>query len=131
LSGDVILELPADASFHIVAKLSDNREIISDFKLKYLETAPSPPTPTPMPAPGSVPRSPGVKGSAPTKSSPAPPAVKSPAPTVKSPGPTAMVIKPNVVLVPYSLRRVMAMHGSGDAMISVASFSGSLHLKKM
>jgi Toastrack DUF4097 len=151
LSGDVILELPSDASFHIIAKLSDNREIVSDFKLKFLETPPAPPTPNPMPAPGAVPRRPGAKSSASagpgikdpalpgpgvksppsSKSTPAPPAVKSPAPTVKPPATTSIVIKPSVVIVPYSLRRVAAMHGSGDAMISVASFSGTLHLKKL
>lgn len=131
LSGDVILEMPADASFHIVAKLSDNREIVSDFKLKYLETAPAPPTPQPMPAPGAMPRSSDPKSPTSSKSTPSPPAVKSPAPTVKSPTPRGIVINPSVVVTPYTLRRVMAVHGSGDAMISVASFSGTLHLKKL
>lgn len=131
LSGDVILELPADASFHIVAKLADNREIVSDFKLKFLETHPQPPSPEAMPAPGALPRSPGAKNS-PSKVTPAPPAAKSPAPTVKPPAATSIVIRPSIVVVPsYTLRRIVAMHGSGDAMISVASFSGNLHLKKL
>jgi len=149
LSGDVILELPSDASFHIVAKLAENKEIVSDFKLKFLE-APPPGTPAPkaMPAPGAVPRNPDagspapnkpdpltpkVKGPASSKPGPATPVVKSPAPTIKGAPTTTttVVIKPTVVAVPYTLRRVIAMHGSGDAMISVASFSGTLHLKKL
>lgn len=144
LSSDVVLELPSDSSFHIVAKLSENREIVSDFKLKFLETPPpGPPAPTPMPAPGAVPRSPAAKTPAPDKADPVAPATKGPAkapvtPIIKSPTPkvkggpatTNIVVKPSVVIVPYA-RRVMAVYGSGDAMISVATFSGTVHLKRL
>jgi len=118
MSGDVMLHLPTDASFQIVAKLSDNRDIVSDFPLKFSQTAP-PAAPaasgraTPMPAP--APRTPPAQ---------APPSTKDD--TVR----TRVVVKP-VVVVPYSLRRISATYGTGDAMISVASFSGTVHLKKM
>jgi Toastrack DUF4097 len=130
-SGDVILQLPTDASFQIVAKLSDNQNIISDFKLKYLETPPPPqppgtpaPNPKMTPAPGApVPRSPTPK----TKPSP-----KTSAPPAKATPPTTIVVKPTVVAVPaYALRRIVATFGTGDANIAVNSFSGTVRLKKI
>ena len=115
LSGDVILHLPSDASFKITAKLSDNREIVSDFSLKFQEPPP-PPTPSPTTPSATAPRAPGMK---------------SPAPTVKSAPPTGVIVKRSATPVAYILRRVTAICGSGDATISVASFSGTVHLKKL
>jgi Putative adhesin len=141
LSGDVVLQLPTDSSFHIVAKLSDNREIVSDFKLKFMETPPPPP-PARNPMPGGVIQGRGPGTPPPTQDTPTPPATKSKepkvseAPVVKSPtpkvkvGPGTVVIKSPVVMV-SAAKRVTAMYGSGDAMISVSSFSGTLHLKKL
>jgi len=134
--GDVILAMPANASFQIVAKLSDNHNIISDFPLKFSET-PAPPTPK-MAGPEAVaPRSPTPKRSpevvAPRSPTPktAPSSAKSPSPSVKAGPTTAIVVKPSVAIAPYSLRRIAAICGSGDASISVASFSGTLRLKKL
>src|SRR6185312_2475508 len=62
MSGDVRLLLPGDASFRLVAKLSQDGEIVTDFPLKITaETVPpakaktpaikvSPPPPTPAPS---------------------------------------------------------------------------------
>jgi len=36
-----------------------------------------------------------------------------------------------IVQAPYVLRRINAVYGKGDATISVASFSGTLHLQKL
>jgi hypothetical protein len=36
-----------------------------------------------------------------------------------------------VTIVPYSLRRITAICGSGDALITVASFSGGVRIEKM
>jgi len=122
LSGDVTLALPTDASFKIVAKLSENHNIVSDFKLKYLEI-PQPPTPNPQmtPAPP-APRTPTPKAQPAPK--PAPPAVKDP--------PTAtVVIKPSISIPVYTLRRIVATWGTGDASIAVNSFSGTVRLKKI
>ena len=130
-SGDVILALPTDASFQIIAKLSDNQNIISDFKLKYLEI-PQPPQPNPQMTPppgGAAPKPPTPKGQPPQKT--APPAVKTPAPNVKATPTTTVVIKPTITVAPYSLRRIVATFGSGDANIAVNSFSGTVRLKKI
>ena len=122
LSGDVTLALPTDASFKIVAKLSENHNIISDFKLKYLDM-PQPPAPNPQmtPAPPAA-RTPAPKVQPAPK--PAPPAVKDP--------PTAtVVIKPSISIPVYTLRRIVATCGTGDANIAVNSFSGTVRLKKI
>jgi len=122
--GDVILAMPSDASFQIVAKLSENQNIVSDFPLKYSE-ATGPPIPRPMSAPKmAAPRSPVPKTPPPSSKSTASPPAKA--------GPTApIIIKPSLAVVPYALRRIAAICGSGDASISVASFGGSVRLKKL
>ena len=135
MSGDVTLALPADASFRLVAKLSQDGEIITDFPLTMTTetisqakaqktpeakcaapvTPPTTvaPTPTPTPSP---------KPAKPEKPAPGNVTIVRVAPAIK--------VNPMTVTVPYMLRRVIAVHGSGDAAISVASFSGTLHLQK-
>jgi hypothetical protein len=126
LSGDVTLALPTDASFQIVAKLSETHNIISDFKLKYLE---APPPGTPAPNPKMTP--------APDISTPKPPtpkvqpAPKTPPPAAKPNPPATIVIKPSIAIAPYTLRRIVATCGTGDANIAVNSFSGTIRLKKI
>lgn len=130
--GDVILAMPPDASFQIVAKLAENHNIISDFPLKFSDT------PTPRMAPdGVAPRSPTPKPPTPGATAPATPTPKTP-PSAKGPSPapkpapgTAVVIKPSVAVAPYVLRRIAAICGTGDANISVASFGGTVRLKKL
>jgi hypothetical protein len=41
------------------------------------------------------------------------------------------VIGRPAVVAPYALRRITAVCGSGDATISVASFGGTVRLKKI
>lgn len=125
MTGDVVLALPHDASFQLMAKVSEKRDIVSDFILKYLETPPPPapvapvskpdPAGTPKPAPAAGPRKPEVKGHLPQKTGP----IITPVP----------VDKP--IVVSHVLRRVQAVCGSGDATISVASFGGTVRLKKL
>lgn len=119
MTGDLVLELPHDASFKLNAKVSEKQSIISDFKLTYMNESSSPPTP------GTTPRPPAVKGKAAVKDKPA--AKGGPGPVI-NPIP---VEKKSVVVVPYPLRRVTAICGSGDATISVASFGGTVRLKKI
>ena len=112
MTGDIVLALPHDASFQLNAKVSDKHDIVSDFKLTYHSELP-PPAPAAKPA---TPKPPAPKGQ---------PAVKG--------GPVVapiMVDKP-VVVVPHALRRVNAVCGSGDATISIASFGGTVRLKKI
>ena len=118
VTGDVVLAMPSDSSFQLNAKVAEKHVIISDFALKYL---PDPPAPAAPPA-------------APPKKAPEtkakPPAAKDKPPKT---GPIVAPIrieKPSVV-VPYILRRITAVCGSGDATISVNSFGGTVRLKKI
>jgi len=116
MSGDVVLALPSNASFRLNAKISESHDVVSDFPLKLVGEAPVPlPTPGSKPAPESAPGTPSPKVQ-PPKSGP-----------VVAP----IIVKPPVVVVPFSLRRINAVCGGGDAMISVASFGGTLRLKKL
>jgi len=108
MAGDVVLGMPHDASFRLNAKVSEKHDIISDFALKYLsEPTPPPPAKPRTPAPE-------AKGK------------------VSGPVVTPIVVeKPTVVSAQHVLRRVNAICGSGDATISIASFGGTVRLKKI
>ena len=113
VTGDILLALPSDASFHLNAKFSEKHDIVSDFKLTYLSEAPPPP-------PRSTPRSP--------EAMPKPP---KPSPSAKGGPVIAPVIVERQVVIPYVLRRVSAVCGTGDATISIASFGGTIRIKKI
>jgi hypothetical protein len=123
VTGDMVLTMPSDASFKLNAKVSGRHVIVSDFPLKYSE-------PPPIPAATAPPakKSPEAK--------PKPPLVKDKSEKEKAPPGTGPVVesitieKPRVV-APYALRRITAICGSGDATISVASFGGTVRLKKI
>lgn len=114
VTGDVVLELPADASFQLNAKVSEKRNIVSEFKLTYIEEPPHAPAPR---APAGTPAPPSKVKPAPKPGKPAPMGTP-----VAIGGPTP---------VPYVLRRVNAICGSGDATIAVASFGGTVQLRKL
>lgn len=120
MSGDMVFAMPSDASFQLNAKISDKHSIVSDFQLKYLNEPPTPAAPPAKKAPEAKPK---------------PPAVKDKLEKDKAPkaGPViAPIITPRpAVVVTYSLRRVTAICGSGDATITVASFGGTVRLKKI
>ena len=127
MTGDIVLSMPRDASFLLNAKVSDKHDIVSEFNLKYLSDV------TPPPPPVVKPKTPEAKGKTPDKG-------KTPEMKGKTPTPTPMpktgpVIAPIVVEKPmpaaYVLRRVSAVCGSGDATISIASFGGTVRLKKL
>jgi hypothetical protein len=116
MTGDIVLAMPHDASFQLNAKVSDKHDIVSDFNLKYLSDAIPPPPP-----PAVKPKTPEAKGKEIKDKS-----------SKSAPGP---VIEPIVVQkpmpAPHVLRRVSAVCGSGDATISIASFGGTVRLKKI
>ncbi len=117
MAGDVVLALPHDASFQLNVKISEKRDIVSDFALTYLgEAAPPQPAAKPKPAPESAPKPPTAKTQPPQKGGP-----------IVAP----MVVEKPAVAVPYVLRRFNAICGSGDATISIASFGGTVRLKKI
>lgn len=110
MTGNIVLALPSDASFELNAKISEKNELISDFVLKDLKepATPAPPSP-PAPVPDRKPK-----------------ADSTPAPVVAP----IVVVKPALV-IPYSPRRINARCGTGDATISIASFGGTVRLKKI
>lgn len=122
MGGDLTLKMPRDSSFRLSAKVSERRDIVSDFPLTYLSDKPGPAA---SPAPAPAPRTPDPKA---VPDKPAPkvePPIKGD--TVVSP---VIVAKP-VIASPYILRRFNAIYGTGDATISVSSFGGTLLLKKL
>ena len=123
MTGDIVLAMPHDASFQLNAKVSDKHDIVSEFNLKYLSDA------TPPPPPVVKPKTPEAKGKTPeTKGkTPAPPA----SPTPKAGPVIAPIVVQKPMPAPYALRRVTAICGSGDATISIASFGGTVRLKKI
>jgi hypothetical protein len=108
-SGDITLTLPGDASFKLNAKISKRGDIITDFPLTMTtEPGSSPPEPPSNPPPANPPQ-----GDGPMK------------------GNKGMHVPQVVVTIPpYTLQHINAIHGAGDAMIYVASFSGTIHLRK-
>ena len=119
MTGDMVLEMPPDASFRLKATVSDKHDIVSDFALKYLsEATPAPPPAKPRtPAPERTPKPPEAKGKALPRTGP-----------VVAP---IVVQRPVGAGTPYVLRRVSAICGTGDANISIASFGGTVRLKKI
>ena len=116
MTGDIVLALPSDASFQLQAKVSERHDIVSEFKLNYVNDPPQPPQPRQRPAPPVTPK----------------PGEKKPL----SKGGSGPVIAPIVVErqthpAPFVLKRVNAICGTGDAIISVNSFGGTVHLKKI
>jgi hypothetical protein len=140
MAGDVTLALPHDASFQLMAKVSEKRDIVSDFHLKYIESPPPPPMPAskpggaapaakpdPMPKPGT----PATPASPAAGSGPKPPAVKGGPHSKTGPIIAPMVVERSPAVAPFVLRRLIAICGTGDATISVASFGGTVRLKKI
>ena len=147
MTGDVVLLLPQDASFRLNAKVSEVRHIVSDFPLKFItEPAPPPLTPKPHPLPQPQPAPPAagpgkvgpVKGPTASARTPAPkdkPAGKDAKDKEKPAAKGGPVLAPIIVdrttvVAPY-VRRIDAICGTGDALISVASFGGTVRLKKL
>jgi Putative adhesin len=118
MTGDVILSMPHDASFQLNAKVNEKHDIVSDFALKYLS---EPPPPRPAAKPGK-----------PAAEAPKPPEAKGKVLPRTGPVVAPIVVdKPTVIANPYALRRVSAICGTGDATISIASFGGTVRLKKI
>jgi hypothetical protein len=131
--GDVTLSLPSDASFRLNAKLAEDAELTSDFAL----TSENPSMPAPparvTPPPAAHPKKPESQALPATPAATDPPLVIHVDPKVKmtvNPGVTIVKSDPLVVKTAFASRRVNAVYGTGDAMIIVLSFSGSLHLEK-
>jgi DUF4097 and DUF4098 domain-containing protein YvlB len=121
MGGDVVLMMPRDASFTLNATVSEKNDIISDFPLRYLPAQPPIVAPKPNPLPPAKPKTSEPEGT--HKPSKVQPPVKN-GPIISP----VIVVKP-VVVNPF--RRISAICGSGDATITLSSFGGTLHLKRM
>jgi hypothetical protein len=108
ISGDVTLELPPDSSFNLHAKVVVSGDIDTDFLVKTAgvgdRTSSAPPGTPPTPGPVVV------------VIPPAPPGSKK-------------TVKVKVPKEPTSAR-LDGTVGTGDAVVNLSSFSGSLHLRK-
>ena len=141
MTGDVVLVLPHDASFRLSAKVSERQNLVSDFALKFMsESTPPPLTPRPHPVPHPQPAPPADQPGKPAKGPTAAtkPAVKDKPATKDKEKPSAksgpvlepIIVERPTVVAPY-VRRIDAICGTGDATISVASFGGTVRLKKL
>ena len=114
ISGDVTMELPADASFSLHAKVVVSGEIVTDFPVRTGGKSASPSvgaTATATPPHPPEPPMPGVE------LPPAPPAHAKKGPKVK-------------VQREQESARLDGTVGTGDAVVNLSSFSGTLHLRK-
>lgn len=132
-SGDITVAMPADSSFRLNAKISQEGDIITDFPLT-LTPEPPPPAkfaPPATPAPEGLVMPPATTPKSDVTASD--PAAIAATPKAAPPGKTIIFVKPVVVVQPkptYTLRRINGVHGTGDAIINVASFSGTLRLQQ-
>lgn len=129
-SGDVTLAMPANSSFKLIAKVSQDGEIITDFPLTLTQTSATAVAEATATTP--VAKAEATKAPAP----PAPPSASTPVVIVPRVGPVVKVQvtpKPKIksdVKIAFTMRRVTGIHGTGDATISVASFLGTLRLEQ-
>ncbi len=128
-SGDVTLALPASSSFKLVAKVSQDGEIITDFPLTLTQTSAN--TAAGANAVATAEATAPIDPVAPVaKQEPVIVAPRvAPVVTVDVKPKAHVKVKPEVK-VPFTMRRVTGIHGSGDAIISVASFLGTLRLEQ-
>jgi hypothetical protein len=125
-SSDVSLSLPENSSFRLNARVARDREVTSDFPLNLTIEDPVPVMP--KKAPPANPAPPAPLEPAPQPIPKAAPEPKQPVIVVIDPQEKTIKIKPVVVKTLYSLRRISAVHGNGDALITIASFTGTIHL---
>ena len=118
ISGEITMELPADSSFSLHARVIASGDIDTDFPVKAGAGISDGTTPMP----------------------PAPPA-RGPGMTVPNPAPVIVVVpepgggKPGKIKVKVPKEQPTQAHldgtvGTGDAVVNLSSFSGSLHLRK-
>jgi hypothetical protein len=121
MSGDLTLTLPEDSSFQLSARYSQKAEIITDFPITLMTQSHVQPSPLPAGV--------AVAPVAPASAAPAP----DPAPQRDPPEVVRVKTKTRTIVVDVSslaLRRLEGIHGTGDAKLELASFSGTIHLQK-
>jgi hypothetical protein len=125
ISGDVTLELPASSSFSLHAKVVMGGDIVTDFPVKTSAASPASPA-TPPPASPASPTTPPPASPA-TGAPPNPPFG-----AARTPPPPPDWRKPGKNKPPKELMgtRLDGTVGTGDAVVNLSSFSGSIYLRK-
>jgi hypothetical protein len=121
-SGDVAMELPADSSFVVHAKVVISGDIITDFPVKTVASASASSSASASASSSSKPTDAPDAPDAPTVVSPAPPDSHKPG-KHKPPKPPKPSKSPTET-------RLDGTVGTGDAVLTLSSFSGSVHLRK-
>ena len=120
ISGEVTMEIPADSSFTLHAKVVVSGDIDTDFPIRTAVV-------------GTGGAGAGRSSAPPTSATPATPAMPPQPGTEPWPmPPRPKRVKPGKVKVPKEPEqaRLDGTVGSGDATVNMSSFSGSLHLRK-
>jgi Putative adhesin len=133
ISGDLTVSLPPDSSFKLIARFSQSADVITDFPLTLTPVSPHPlPAPAPRPAATPEPQKlPPGPVTAPEPKAPPEPASDEDSTRVIAKVRTGKKTSTVVLDVPgFGSRRVEGIHGNGDALLSLASFSGTIHIKK-
>jgi hypothetical protein len=125
ISGDVMMELPADASFTIHARIVVSGEIDTDFPVRITPGAHGTPAPDPPDRPTPAPKPAPRPGAAAPTPGPGPTPPDPPGP----PKPGKVKAKVRMTGEPTSAR-LDGTVGTGDAVVNLSSFSGSLYLRK-
>ena len=120
ISGEVTMEIPADSSFTLHAKVVVSGDIDTDFPVRTAAVGTG----------GTAAGSPSAQPAQPAQ--PATPATPQPGGEPWPIPPQTVRVKPGKVKVPRETEqaRLDGTVGSGDATVNMSSFSGSLHLRK-
>jgi hypothetical protein len=120
ISGDVTMELPADSSFNLHAKIVVSGDIDTDFPVKMAAGT----TESTRAAPPGAPRTAAPE-------TPVPVPMPEPVIVVVPPQPPAHTRQGKIkVSKEHASARLDGMVGNGDAVVNLSSFSGSVHLRK-
>jgi DUF4097 and DUF4098 domain-containing protein YvlB len=114
ISGEVTMEIPADSSFTLHARVVVSGDIDTDFPIKIAALGSTAPPTTPGTPQPTTPATPQPGGE---------PWPLSPRPERGKPGKVKVPREPEQA-------RLDGTVGSGDATVNMSSFSGSLHLRK-
>jgi hypothetical protein len=137
MSGNVTLSLPADSSFKVNAKVAHGGDIISDFTITpTADTTQSRKDGVAVTSNATTVTSTTTSSSASSSTSvstaPTPPAApgSSPAPRPAPAPRVSVVIAPSPMSDPHGVERLNGIFGTGDATLNLASFSGTVHLRR-
>lgn len=130
MSGDVTLSLPANSSFKVNAKVAHGGNIISDFAITPADTTRS--RKDSVSVASSATTATNATASSSVSAAPTPPTPPSPSQAPRpAPAPRVSVVTaPSPMSDPHGVERLNGIFGTGDATLNLASFSGTVHLRR-